>query len=104
NPSIPFQILLVISQCAIMGGVLGLIARRYFKQVNFDSTVIQIFRCITIATGIVMFLNFFIAYGVEIQASEHSRQTLGLQIALFTYLFLRTAAGKKTDKLVGSNN
>ena len=104
NPSIPFQILLVISQCAIMGGVLGLIARRYFKQVNFDSTVIHIFRCITIATGIVMFLNFFIAYGVEIQASEHSRQTLGLQIALFTYLFLRTAAGKKTDKLVGSNN
>ena len=103
NPSIPFQILLVISQSAIIGGILGLIARRYFKQVNFNSTVIQIFGCISIATGIVMFLNFFIAYGVEIQAAEHSRQTLGLQIALFTYLFLRTAVGKKVDKLVGAN-
>ena len=102
NPSIPFQIFLVVSQSAIMGGVLGLIARRYFKRVNFESEVIQIFRCITIATGIVMFLNFFIAYGVEIQAGEHSRQTLGLQIALFTYLFLRTAAGKKIDKPVGA--
>lgn len=100
NPSIPFQILLVISQCAIMGGVLGFIARRCFKRANFESQVIQIFGCITIATGIVMFLNFFIAYGVELQAAEHSRQTLGLQIALFTYLFLRTASRKKTDELV----
>lgn len=100
NPSIPFQILLVISQSAIMGGVLGFIARRCFKRANFESQVIQIFGCITIATGMVMFLNFFIAYGVEIQAAEHSRQTLGLQIALFTYLFLRTASSKKTDELV----
>lgn len=99
NPSIPFQILLVISQSAIMGGVLGFIARRCFKRANFESQVIQIFGCITIATGMVMFLNFFIAYGVEIQAAEHSRQTLGLQIALFTYLFLRTASSKKTGEL-----
>ncbi|MFM7763862.1 MAG: hypothetical protein ACKO73_13005, partial [Acidimicrobiaceae bacterium] len=66
--------------------------------------VIQIFGCITIATGVVMFLNFFIFYGVEIQAAEHSRQTLGLQIALFTYLFLRTAVGKRIDKLFSANN
>jgi uncharacterized protein YacL len=94
NPSIPFQILLVISQSAVMGGVLGLVARRYFKHVNFDSKQIRILGYISIATAIVMFLNFFIAYGVEIQAAEHSRQTLGLQIALFTYLFLRMASGK----------
>jgi hypothetical protein len=49
-----------------------------------------------------MFINFFIAYGVEIQAGEHSRQTLGLQIALFTYMFLRTASKKKANKLVGA--
>ena len=102
NPSIPFQILLVISQSAIMGGVLGFIARRCFKLANFESQVIQIFGFITIATGMVMFLNFFIAYGVEIQAGEHSRQTLGLQIALFTYLFLRTASKMTADKLVGA--
>ena len=102
NPSIPFQIVLVLSQSAIMGVLLGFIARGCFKQLNLQPRVMLIVKSITVATAVVMFLNFFIAYGVEIQAGEHSRQTLGLQIALFTYLFLRTAAGKKIDKPVGA--
>ena len=102
NPSIPFQIVLVLSQSAIMGAVIGFIARGCFKQLNLQPRVMSIVKSITVATSVVMFLNFFVAYGVEIQASEHSRQTLGLQIALFTYLFLRTAAGKKIDKPVGA--
>ena len=102
NPSIPFQIILVFSQSALMGVILGLVARKKFRPTNFDSKLVLVFKFITIATGIVMVINFFVAYGVEVQASEHSRQTLGLQIALFTYLFLRTAAGKKIDKPVGA--
>jgi len=104
NPSIPFQIILVISQSALMGIILGLVARKIFRLTNFDSKLVMLFKFITIATGIVMFINFFVAYGVEVQATEHSRQTLGLQIALFTYLFLQTASSKKIDKLVGANN
>jgi len=104
NPSIPFQIILVISQSALMGIILGLVARKIFRLTNFDSKLVMLFKFITIATGIVMFINFFVAYGVEVQAAEHSRQTLGLQIALFTYLFLQTASSKKIDKLVGANN
>ena len=103
NPSIPFQIVLVLSQSAIMGVLLGFIARGCFKQLNLQPRVMLIVKSITVATAVVMLINFFIAYGVEIQAGEHSRQTLGLQIALFTYLFLRTAIGKKIDKLVGAN-
>lgn len=104
NPSIPFQIVLVLSQSAIMGVVLGFIARGWFKQVNLKPNVILIVKSITVATAVVMLINFFLAYGVEIQAGEHSRQTLGLQIALFTYLFLRTTVGRKSDKLVSANS
>ena len=87
-----------------MGIILGLVARKIFRLTNFDSKLVMLFKFITISTGIVMFINFFVAYGVEVQAAEHSRQTLGLQIALFTYLFLQTASSKKIDKLVGANN
>lgn len=102
NPSIPFQIILVLFQSAIMGALLGFIARGCFKQLNLQPRIMLIAKSITIATAVVMFINFFIAYGVEIQAGEHSRQTLGLQIALFTYMFLRTASKKKANKLVGA--
>lgn len=99
NPSIPFQILLVLSQSAILGWVLGWIALLCFKGANLDCTVIKIFKSITIATGLVMIFNFFIAYGVKVQAEEHSRQTLGLQISLFTYLFLRSATKKSSERV-----
>ena len=95
NPSILFQILLVIFQSAFMGMFLGFIARLCFKNIHFTHHILSAFGFVAIATAFVMFFNLFIAYGVEVQAAEHSRQTLGLQIALFTYLFLRTAAGKK---------
>lgn len=101
NPSIPFQILLVTCQSAAMGIFLGFIAKKCIKRLDFQSQILLALKSITIATATVMFLNFFIAYGVEIQAGEHSRQTLGFQITLFTYLFLRTATVKKTDRPVG---
>ncbi len=100
NPSIPFQIVLVLSQSAFLGVLLGLIARGCFKQLNLQPSIMSIVKSITVATAVVMFINFFIAYGVEIQAGEHSRQTLGLQIALFTYSFLYTASKKRVDKFV----
>ena len=101
NPSIPFQILLVTCQSATMGIFLGFIAKKCINRLDFQSQILLALKSISIATATVMFLNFFIAYGVEIQAGEHSRQTLGLQITLFTYLFLRTATRKKTDRPVG---
>ncbi len=101
NPSIPFQILLVTCQSATMGIFLGFIAKKCIKRLDLQSQILLALKSISIATATVMFLNFFIAYGVEIQAGEHSRQTLGLQITLFTYLFLRTATSKKTDRAVG---
>lgn len=100
NPSILFQILLVIFQCAIMGWILGFIARSCFKHFRMTQQLLSASKCVTIATTFVMCFNLFIAYGVEVQAGEHSRQTFGLQIALFTYLFLRTAAGKRVVKPV----
>ena len=103
NPSIPFQIILVIVQAALMGVFLGFISRQFCKNVQFEEQTFYALKYTTIATAVVMFINFFLAYGIEIQATEHARQTLGLQITLFTCLFLRTAIGKKTDRPVDAS-
>lgn len=103
NPSILFQILLVIFQSALMGWFLGFIARLSFKYVRMSPQILSAARYVAIATALVMIGNLFIAYGVEVQAGEHSRQTFGLQIALFTYLFLRSATGKKAVNLVDTS-
>ena len=99
NPSIMFQILLVIIQSASLGLMTGLIARVAFKSVRIESRVLQSLKCVTIAMAVVIFVTLFIAYGVKIQAGEHARQTLGFQISLFAYIFLRTAS-QKTKHLV----
>lgn len=99
NPSIMFQILLVIIQSASLGLMTGLIARVAFKSVRIESRVLQSLKCVTIAMAVVIFVTLFIAYGVKIQATEHARQTLGFQISLFAYIFLRTAS-QKTKHLV----
>ncbi len=104
NPSILFQILLVIIQSILLGLTTGYFARGLFKSVRLESHVLQSLKCVTIAMAVVMFVTLFIAYGVKIQAGEHARQTLGLQIALFTYLFLRTAAGEKNVKVTVANS
>ena len=99
NPSIMFQILLVIIQSASLGLMTGLIARVVFKSVRIESRVLQSLKCVTIAMAVVIFVTLFIAYGVKIQAGEHARQTLGFQISLFLYIFLRTAS-QKTEHLI----
>ena len=97
NPSIIFQIFLVIIQCAVLGLMTGFVARAIFKSVRIESNLIQSFKCVTIAMAVVIFITLFFAYGVKIQATEHARQTLGLQISLFTYIFLKTVSQKTRD-------
>ena len=104
NPSIMFQIFLVIIQSALLGLMTGLIARVTFKSVRIESGVIQSFKSVNIAMAFVILVTLFIAYGVKIQAGEHARQTLGLQISLFTYIFLNTATQKSKNLVKGISN
>ena len=91
NPSIMFQILLVIVQATAMGLIMGLVAQRFFDSIEIPQRYLLAIRNVCISMFVVIFLTLFMAYGVKIQAGEHARQTIGLQISLFSYLFLKTA-------------
>lgn len=94
NPSIMFQICLVLLQCSLLATITGFVTRICIKPLQVDQKFINAFKSVAIAMAVVVLVTIFIAYGVKIQATEHARQTLGLQISLFSYLFLSTATQK----------
>jgi len=96
NPSILFQIVLVLFQCSLLATITGLITRICLKPISIDPKFVMAFKSVTLAMTAVIFVTVFMAYGVRIQAGEHARQTLGLQISLFIYLFIKTASNKKS--------
>ena len=96
NPSILFQICLVILQCSILAMITGFIARICLKPIQVEPKFINAFKSVAIAMFVVIFVTVFMAYGVKIQAGEHARQTMGLQISLFLYIFIRTSSNKKS--------
>lgn len=73
----------------------GFIARICLKPLQVEPKFIIAFRSVALAMTVVIFVTIFIAYGVKIQAAEHARQTVGLQISLFLYLFIKIASNKK---------
>ena len=95
NPSILFQICLVLLQCTLLAMLTGFIARICLKPPQVEPKFINAFRSVALAMTFVIFVTIFMAYGVKIQAGEHARQTVGLQISLFLYLFIKTASNKK---------
>lgn len=99
NPSILFQICLVIIQCSILAMITGFIARICLKPIQVEPKFINAFKSVALAMTVVIFVTIFIAYGVKIQAGEHARQTLGLQISLFSYLFLKTSTRQTKSHL-----
>ncbi len=96
NPSILFQIVLVLIQCSLLAMVTGLITRICLKPIEVEPKFINAFKSVNLAMTVVIFVTIFMAYGVKIQAGEHARQTMGLQISLFLYIFVKTASTKKT--------
>ena len=96
NPSILFQIALVLIQSALLAKVTGLITRISLKPIQVEPKFINAFKSVNLAMTVVIFVTIFMAYGVKIQASEHARQTMGLQISLFLYIFVKTASTKKS--------
>ena len=96
NPSILFQIALVLIQSALLAMVTGLITRICLKPIQVEPKFINAFKSVNLAMTVVIFVTIFMAYGVKIQASEHARQTMGLQIILFLYIFVKTASTKKS--------
>ena len=96
NPSILFQIALVLIQSALLAMVTGLITRICLKPIQVEQKFINAFKSVNLAMTVVIFVTIFMAYGVKIQASEHARQTMGLQISLFLYIFVKTASTKKS--------
>ena len=96
NPSILFQIALVLIQCTLLAMVTGLITRICLKPMQVEQKFINAFKSVNLAMTVVIFVTVFMAYGVKIQASEHARQTMGLQISLFLYIFVKTASIKKS--------
>ena len=71
--------------------ITGFIARICLKPIQVEPKFINAFKSVALAMTVVIFVTIFMAYGVKIQAGEHARQTLGLQISLFSYLFLKTS-------------
>jgi len=100
NPSIPFQILLIAIQVSVLALIFGNVLRRIFRP-TIDLQLLEALRMTLLGTLFVMMFNFFFAYGIQIQAAEHGRQTFGLQIVLFTYVFLRSLMPKNTARLEG---
>ena len=96
NPSILFQIALVLFQSAVLAMVTGFITRICLKPIQIDPKFVMAFKSVALAMTAVIFVTVFMAYGVRIQAGEHARQTLGLQISLFVYLFIKTEKNKKS--------
>ena len=96
NPSILFQICLVLLQCSLIAMATGFIARICLKPIKVEPKFINAFKSVAIAMFVVIFVTIFMAYGVKIQAGEHARQTMGLQISLFLYIFMRTSSNKKS--------
>ena len=74
----------------------GFIARICLKPIKVEPKFINAFKSVAIAMFVVIFVTIFMAYGVKIQAGEHARQTMGLQISLFLYIFMRTSSNKKS--------
>ena len=96
NPSILFQIALVLFQSAVLAMVTGLITRISLKPIQVEPKFINAFKSVNLAMTVVIFVTIFMAYGVKIQAGEHARQTMGLQISLFLYIFIKIASNKKS--------
>ena len=96
NPSILFQIALVLFQSAVLAMVTGLITRICLKPIQVEPKFINAFKSVNLAMTVVIFVTIFMAYGVKIQAGEHARQTMGLQISLFLYIFVKTVSTKKS--------
>ena len=96
NPSILFQIALVLIQCSLLAVVTGLITRICLKPIQVEPKFINAFKSVNLAMTVVIFVTIFMAYGVKIQATEHARQTMGLQISLFLYIFVKTASSSKS--------
>ena len=96
NPSILFQIVLVLIQCSLLAMVTCLITRICLKPIEVEPKFINAFKSVNLAMTVVIFVTIFMAYGVKIQASEHARQTMGLQISLFLYIFVKTVSTKKS--------
>ena len=96
NPSILFQICLVLIQCSLLAMVTGFITRICLKPIQVEPKFINAFKSVNLAMTVVIFVTIFMAYGVKIQAGEHARQTMGLQISLFLYIFIKIASNKKS--------
>jgi len=91
NPSILFQILLTLAQAACGGFVFGQISRLAKTSNKVDSKFIDAILCTCISMAVVQVIVIFATYGVDGMAGEHSRQTIGLQIAFFLYTAFRTS-------------
>lgn len=102
NPSIPFQILLVAIQVTALALFFGFISKRIFKS-SVNLLLLAAIRMTLLATIFVIVFNFFVAYGIQIQAGEHGRQTFGLQIVLFTFVFLRSLLPKRATSAAKFN-
>ena len=104
NPSIHFQVFLVLLQAAVAGLLLGALSTRFLKSIEFKPEVLQSLFCVMWAMVLVQFIALYVTYGVLGMAAEHARQTLGLQISLFTYLFLKTATSKSSLERTNSRS
>ena len=96
NPSILFQICLVLLQCSLLAMVTGFVTRICLRPIQVEPKFINAFKSVNLAMTVVILVTIFIAYGVKIQATEHARQTMGLQISLFLYIFIKIASNKKS--------
>ncbi len=100
NPSILFQIALVIIQCSLLALLTGFISRIWLKPIQIEPKFVHAMKSVNLAMMVVIFVTTFMAYGVKIQAGEHARQTLGLQISIFMFIFIKAASTKKIVKSI----
>jgi len=90
NPSVIFQIILILIQCSVFAFISGRIARKLFRFGEISSKFLLATKSVMYSFVSIMLVTFFIAYGVKLLAGEHARQTIGIQISLFTYLFFKS--------------
>jgi len=103
NPSIFFQVFLTLTQSACCGFLLGRLSRLLKTHVKLDPRDMDSLLFALIANSLVQVIVLFVTYGVNGMAGEHSRQTVGLQIALFTYVFMRNVKFSTVKKFAGAS-
>jgi hypothetical protein len=90
SPSLVLQIILTLIQCSVFAFISGRIARKLFRFGEISSKFLLATKSVMCSFILITLVTFFIAYGVNLLAGEHARQTIGIQISLFMYLFFKS--------------